>query len=773
MSALDIAREYIAHSWAPIPVPYKQKKPILKEWGTLRITADTAPAFFNGGPLNIGVLTGEPSGGLADVDLDCDEAVTLAPFYLPPTEAIFGRESRPRSHRLYTSPGISRDLFNDPEDKELLLELRGTAHQTVFPGSTHPSGETVEWQQIGEPATVDPERLQAATKRLAAAAMLLRATPQKGRHDLLWLVANALFRTLGDADTKAFLHPLARVVLSDRAREAVPEVDRLIAKAAERIRANQPVTGWPKLAEAVGEKRTAKLAEWLGVAREEREERPTWGAPGALPTGLPAVDPFDYSLLPLALRPWVQDIAERMQAPPDFAAVAVIVAMGATVGRQLAIRPKRFDDWRIVPNLWGGCIGRPGLMKTPAIQEALKPLYRLEIEGKADHEARMKLHAAEARLGAIEKKVREREIEATLKSKGSRDRESLLADLMESGEERPAPARKRYIINDSTVEKLGEILCDNPVGVLVYRDELTGWVRGLDREGRENDRGFYLEAWNGTGRYTYDRIVRGTVDIEAACVSMFGSIQPGPLAAYLGAMKSGGVADDGLLQRFQMLVWPDVAQEWHMVDRLPDQAARDRAFELFRSLSEIDPARHGGEAAFDGEIPFVHFDDEGQIAFDEWRRDLERRLRSGSLHPAFEAHLAKYRSLVPSLALIFHVSEGVNGPVQEVSCLRAIAWAEYLESHAGRIYSALLQAGEVAASEFGKRIAAGSLGEVFTAREVQRHGWAGLTDKEGIAEALELLEDLGWVASETTVASKGGRPKTRYKVNPAVAGERA
>jgi hypothetical protein len=101
-----------------------------------------------------------------------------------------------------------------------------------------------------------------------------------------------------------------------------------------------------------------------------------------------------------------------------------------------------------------------------------------------------------------------------------------------------------------------------------------------------------------------------------------------------------------------------------------------------------------------------------------------------------------------------------------------MAWAEYLESHALRVYGALLQGGEAAAKELGKRIAAGDLGEVFTVREVQRHGWSGLTDKEGIAEALDLLEDLGWVTSETIVLKKGGRPKVKYTVNPAAAGGR-
>src|SRR4028119_1317950 len=111
--------------------------------------------------------------------------------------------------------------------------------------------------------------------------------------------------------------------------------------------------------------------------------------------------------------------------------------------------------------------------------------------------------------------------------------------MLAEGQENDPPARRRYLLNDATVEKLGEILRDNPNGVAVFRDELTGWIRGLEREGREGDRAFYLEAWNGNGRFTYDRIGRGTIDIEAACVSILGTIQPGPLREQVRSMRDG------------------------------------------------------------------------------------------------------------------------------------------------------------------------------------------------------------------------------------------
>src|SRR6266849_328051 len=73
-----------------------------------------------------------------------------------------------------------------------------------------------------------------------------------------------------------------------------------------------------------------------------------WPAPQSIPSGLPPVPAFDGRLLPPALAPWVADIAERAQCPPDFVAVGALVAAAAVIGRQVAIRPKRADDWTVI-----------------------------------------------------------------------------------------------------------------------------------------------------------------------------------------------------------------------------------------------------------------------------------------------------------------------------------------------------------------------------------------------------------------------------------------
>jgi hypothetical protein len=175
MSILDYARRYIERGFAPVPIPAREKGPRIQDWPNLRLTEDSLPLYFKDG-CNVGVILGRASGGLTDLDLDCAEAIEFAPNFQLATGAIFGRKSKPHSHRLYFVEGTAPTMkFVDPISGDFLLELRGDGgFQTVFPGSIHPSGEPIEWETDGPPAMVDAASLCKYAKCLAAACLVKR-----------------------------------------------------------------------------------------------------------------------------------------------------------------------------------------------------------------------------------------------------------------------------------------------------------------------------------------------------------------------------------------------------------------------------------------------------------------------------------------------------------------------------------------------------------------------------------------------------------------------
>jgi putative DNA primase/helicase len=480
-----------------------------------------------------------------------------------------------------------------------------------------------------------------------------------------------------------------------------------------------------------------------------------WPNPKPLPDGLLPVASFDTAFLPESIAPWVADIADRMQCPPDFVAVPAMVALGSVLGRKVAIRPQRLDDWTVVPNLWGCIAGRPGMMKSPAMGEALKPLHRLDGLSRDEHAEALKAHSRKVDLHKLAM-----EEAKTAARKALRAGQTPSLDIHELDE----PKARRFVVNDTTYEALGEILADNPNGVLAFRDELISLLKTLDREEYCAARGFFLTAWDGTQGYIFDRILRGKTNIDAACLSLLGSTQPGRLAEYIRRANTGGAGDDGLIQRFGLLVCPDRSGDWKECDRYPNSEARTRAWETFNRLDKLDPDAVGSERDQFETLPFLRFDDEAQGLFREWRSKLEKVLRNAEISPALESHLAKYRKLVPALALINHVADGGAGRIDERALMRALAFAEYLETHARRAYGAGAASEAAVAKLILAHVRKGDLSDEFAARDIRRKEWSGLTDNDQIKAALELLTDFDWIAPDTIQTA--GRPRTVYRINP-------
>ena len=500
-----------------------------------------------------------------------------------------------------------------------------------------------------------------------------------------------------------------------------------------------------------------------------------WAKPENLPDSLMPVEPFNYELLPNSFSPWVADIAKRMQCPPDYVAVAVMVALSSVIGKKVGIKPKQKDPgFTVIPNLWGMQIGRPSEMKTPALTEAMKPLKRLEIEAGRSYEDALLTYDIDAQVSELIQKSSKSAAMKAVKDGNQNEAAQIISDAIQAEPE--APTRQRYIVNDTTVEKLGELLNQNPNGLLLERDELSGFLNSLQREDHSNDRAFYLESFNGGGRYTYDRIGRGTIDIEAVCISIIGTIQPGKLMPYVRNAVNQGMGDDGLIQRFQLAVYPDPVKAWDYQDNHANTEAKNTAYEVFNRLAKMEPPE---PVELDDDLFYVHFDNEAQALFIEWWTALERKIRSDDIHPAMEAHLAKYRSLAPSLALIIELAgrETITSDLEVTAnaFVKAVAWCRYLESHAQRIYGMAIDPEIENAKTILKKIRAGKLvkdGELINPvkpRDIQRKKWAGLTKAGTAKDALLKLEEYGWMISETRQGVTG-RASLAFHLHPSLTG---
>lgn len=280
--AADVARDFLQRGWKPVPVPINQKAPRNNAWQTLPITEANVEHNFDLDD-NVGLQLGSCSNGLTDVDIDCPEALALADLILPATGAIFGRQSKPGAHRLYVTDLCTTEKkaaiqFREPPGLSangrpvMLVELRIGAGekgaQTIAPGSVHPSGEEVRWDNEGDPTSVSGSHLKTAATELAVAAFLVRHYPSVGsRHEGALVLGGVLARRL-DVSTEGirkFVVAIARAAGDDEAEER----GGAAAGAVELLKREQPTPGLPRMREVWGVEVADTVARWLGLAGED------------------------------------------------------------------------------------------------------------------------------------------------------------------------------------------------------------------------------------------------------------------------------------------------------------------------------------------------------------------------------------------------------------------------------------------------------------------------------------------------------------------------
>ena len=505
-----------------------------------------------------------------------------------------------------------------------------------------------------------------------------------------------------------------------------------------------------------------------GMAREVASElavafRPFIPLPPLRPAAPEPARLGDY--LPNCLAGWIEDSAERLNVPPSMIAGPLLVALAGVVGRSHRIRPKALDDWSVYPILWGAVVAPSGAGKSPALDVALDGIARLESsyrEAWAADRPQVEAHLERLRAQVAALKERLRQSHGGNRSKNKGEAESaddlereLAATLSELEVEERTSKPRRLRTSDATIEKLGELMIENPRGLLLFRDELAGWIAALDRADRPADRAFFLEAWQGSGSHYVDRIGRGSQFVPALAASVLGGIQPCKLEPLVS-----GSAGDGFLPRFQILVWPEERSARPYLDRRPLAAEADRARCAVRLLDEA------AASALQTEGRTLSFDPIAQELFIATSEDLDREVRATEA-PALREHLAKYQRLLPAIALLLQlVDDPCSNAVGIAAAKRALHWLTLLREHAGKVYAHVARPDLAAAHALAAKIKAGAVENGAPVRSIYRAGWSGLADSGTVAAGFELLEHHGYVSRRVEYPETGGRPSARIWVNP-------
>lgn len=289
----------------PVPLCKGKKFPREDDWQTTQLTPADVPRFFRTGE-NLGVRL---DSWLVDLDLDSQEALALAPDFLPETGWISGRQGKPRSHWWYRADRLKLKKFADSTGGRCFLELRAGKNQTVVPPSilyvdgvfSRCAWDT--WTDRGA-AVVAGEELPIRAGRLAAAALLLRVYPRHAsyRHDLALALAGGLVHGGWEEDQVSHF---IRAIAGAAGDEEIANRLAGVWTSFRRLEREQPAQGWTTLAKILtdhgqpGRAVVQSVRQWLGLdvtraaANGPTDTGPTVAAGGGWDNGPPEDGPPD------------------------------------------------------------------------------------------------------------------------------------------------------------------------------------------------------------------------------------------------------------------------------------------------------------------------------------------------------------------------------------------------------------------------------------------------------------------------------------------------
>jgi hypothetical protein len=447
-----------------------------------------------------------------------------------------------------------------------------------------------------------------------------------------------------------------------------------------RVRVVRLRDAWPDLADggdiadvvASGEGADAiraKLAALVEAAEPEEAATPTLAAD--------AFKPFPVDAMPDPPRAYVLELAAATNNDPACAALAVLVVLAGVIGNRVAALVKR--GWVEPAILWGANVARSGSVKSAVLKLAARPL--LEMYKEAREKFAEELAAYETARQRFE--VARSQWEAAQK-KGAGPSDPPL--------EPEPPIEWRIVVSDVTCEKIGALLQDNPLGLLLLRDELAAWIGAFDRYaggGKGSDAPTWLSFHDGIPVFIDRKSAAGTIFVERAAVSVLGSIQPRTLRRVFGAAER----ESGLLARL-LLVQPPTRPAIWTDEELSDATATAWAH-LLRGLLDIQPGQDEHGQPRPRLIPLTA---DAKAAWVAWH-DAHGRDVADISADDLAAHFAKLKGICIRLALLLAAVEGV-ATGQAVSAIgldhlqRAIAITEWFKHEARRVYGILSESDE-------------------------------------------------------------------------------
>ncbi|MDF3124673.1 DUF3987 domain-containing protein [Rheinheimera sp. 1928-s] len=507
---------------------------------------------------------------------------------------------------------------------------------------------------------------------------------------------------------------------------------------------------------------------------------------GITPKPLPArgydVPPMPTNLLPAWPQRIVQNVSAVTKTPPEFAAAPLVVMISLLLSNKYEIvTDSETPQYSISGNLSGLVCAASGNNKSGAVQAVMACL---EILGKKVAKEfnkafpELKSFFDKKKIQNEEKKKKAKKLLKTADDIWEEDpaesaalEEQATKLLIDSQVELFPPKQKVVVCNDATPAAFAKHFSRQTFPIMLFRDEFPRILTQLLGSNSDRLRTFAMEAMDGKNDSSVDSFSdKFSFKMVAPKLSLFGTAQPAVMSKIVNSIKDGSIPDDGLLYRFQIFIMSDMdSLPTYSAATLHDKEALDQLYHFVTQLDDGEICAIVGS----GKRTKVYMEEDAEKAYHHYMKYLNYKLSNENLSVHLYSHLSKYRSMVPSIALVIAAFRQYEENDFEVKRLKpitladmkmAIRWAKYLERHVKKLWQSADERLENAKLILSRM---DELDDSFSSRDLQQKCWKGLRKNlDKINEALTCLQEHHYLSQIEVLSSKGGRPAIRWVKHP-------
>ena len=371
---------------------------------------------------------------------------------------------------------------------------------------------------------------------------------------------------------------------------------------------------------------------------------------------------FPMEIFPAQIQALIKDAEKTVGYNPNYLSAGILSVCATALGNSVTLFNGSYSSQ---PILWLAIIGRQGIGKTHPLNFAKKPMEKKDKDSYTEFKGHLKAFESQDKKGK-------------------------------------KPVLKKSLLTDFTPEKLAETLQHNDKGVLIFKDELIGWINSFDQYNKGGDQQKYLEFFNG-GTLTVDRVSKDPIRVEKTNVNILGGLQPKKLKA----LASNGRNDDGFLSRI-LFVYPKNLKPNKFTGLAIEQIHVDNYNRFILNLYDAPPAKIETR--------------KNQIKiYQQWQHKKVEESFNDDLETSIQAKLETYLwRLTLIIEMMHQCSENkFEDTISDASITKAIKLIEYFRINALKVFDKMISTNPLEDQPLNKVDLFKSLPPEFKRKEVQ------------------------------------------------------